>query len=203
MDLLYDIELDFSRNDYKILKAKQGDSHSRFIQITCTDKGTPVVLNSSTHSAYVRFKKPDGFSVLNKCQITSNGKIIFELTKQMLVASGVAKVDVVVYGVVDPQFDGIWDLVDDSTTILSTMGFSIEIVAQPISNTDIESADEFTIDDDVELLLSTLTEARGSINQLLQTQEDINNKIEQLENATFVVNFEDGHLYYETPEGGD
>lgn len=208
MNIYQEIELDFSRNDYRIIKAKQGDALSRYIKITCTDGSNYVELDPAACSAYVRYKKPDGYSVFNQCDIIDN-KIYFELTAQMLSVPGTADVDVVIYNSINPTFDNEGNLSDANVSIISTMNFAVEVIWNPLHDSDIESADEFRIDNNVDELMNDLAELRISTAGILEAQTEVKALLDNIKSAQFVINFEDGHLYYQPPEeqeeqlGGD
>ena len=76
------------------VNAKQLDSDSRIINITCTENGKKFFVNSSTTSAFVRYKKSDGFAVLNQVDILSDGTVNLELSQQMLAVEGRQLVDI-------------------------------------------------------------------------------------------------------------
>lgn len=91
------ISLDFYNNNIKTINVKQLDTKSRYVKISCTEHGKFSALNPDTMSSFVRCRKPDGFSVLNKCSILPDGTILLELTQQMLAISGKCTLDVVIF----------------------------------------------------------------------------------------------------------
>lgn len=90
----YKISLDFYIRKIITVNAKQLDSDSRIINITCTENGKKFFVDSSTISAFVRYKKSDGHAVLNQIDILSDGTVNLELTQQMLVVEGRQLVDI-------------------------------------------------------------------------------------------------------------
>lgn len=90
----YKISLDFYIRKIITVNAKQLDSDSRIINITCTENGKKIFIDSSTTSAFVRYKKSDGFAVLNQVDILSDGTVNLELTQQMLAIEGRHLVDI-------------------------------------------------------------------------------------------------------------
>ena len=90
------INIDFYDKKYVLINAKQYDKKSRFLSITCFNHGEPYSLNEGEHSAYIRYKKADDNSVFNFCEIDRKGKIIVELTEQMLAVDGVCCADLVI-----------------------------------------------------------------------------------------------------------
>ena len=59
----YKISLDFYIRKIITVNAKQLDSDSRIINITCTENGKKFFVDSSTTSAFVRYKKSDGYEL--------------------------------------------------------------------------------------------------------------------------------------------
>lgn len=90
---LIPISLDFYDNKIVCINAKQGDSNSRYVEVTCTDRGKPYILDKTTTVAFIRASKPDGCYVFNNAEITDEGKVLVELTQQLLIASGKCRVD--------------------------------------------------------------------------------------------------------------
>lgn len=90
----YKISLDFYIRKIITVNAKQLDSDSRVINITCTENGKKFFVDSSTTSAFVRYKKSDGHSVLNQVDILEDGTVNLELSQQMLVVEGRQLVDI-------------------------------------------------------------------------------------------------------------
>lgn len=140
-----DINVDFYDKKYILINAKQNDKNSRFLSVTCYNHGELFALSSASHSAYIRYKKADEYSVLNKCSITNKGKIIVELTEQMLAASGICYADLIIVEGGYAQFDpntGVMVGVDGSS-ILSTMTFCIDVSETAVDNSDMESNYDF------------------------------------------------------------
>lgn len=90
----YKISLDFYIRKIITVNAKQLDSDSRVINITCTENGKKFFVDSSTTSAFVRYKKSDGHSVLNQVDILEDGTVNLELSQQMLAVEGRQLVDI-------------------------------------------------------------------------------------------------------------
>lgn len=90
------ISLDFYNNNIKTINVKQLDTKSRYVKISCTEHGKFCALNPETMSVIVRCKKPDGFYVLNNCDILSDGTILLKLTQQMLAVAGKCTVDITI-----------------------------------------------------------------------------------------------------------
>lgn len=90
------ISLDIYNNTIITINARQYDTLTRYVEVTCTEFGKKITLNPDEVIAFVRCEKPDGHQVLNTTQITSDGTVIVELTQQMLAVAGKCKVDVLI-----------------------------------------------------------------------------------------------------------
>lgn len=117
------ITLDLCTKNIVSINAKQYDKQSRYVEINCIDKGQKFDLSNSY--AYIRFKKPDGNAVFNKCNI-DNGNIIVELTEQMLAVPGKAIADILILEV---DINDLSDISTVKSSVLSTMTFNINIIA--------------------------------------------------------------------------
>lgn len=139
------INIDFYDKKYILINAKQFDKNSRFLSVTCYNHGELYPLNEGEHSAYIRYRKADNNSVFNFCEIDRKGKIIVELTEQMLAVDGVCYADLVVVNEggakVDTQTGEIIGI--ENASILSTMPFHIDVTGVAVANSDIESSYEF------------------------------------------------------------
>lgn len=140
-----DINVDFYDKKYILINAKQNDKKSRFISVTCYNHGEIYHINSVEHSAYIRYKKSDEYGVFNFCEINSKGKILVELTEQMLSASGICYADLVIINkgsaVVDENTGEI--VMIDNSGILSTMTFCIDVSEAAFDSSEIESSYEY------------------------------------------------------------
>lgn len=138
------INVDFCDKKYIMVNAKQNDKNSRFILVSCYNHGDffPV---GAEHSAFVRYKKPDGYGVFNACNLTDDKKVLVELTEQMLATAGICYVDLIIANRggarLDPDTGKVTSL--DSASILSTMTFCIDVSETTVDNSEIESAYEF------------------------------------------------------------
>lgn len=139
------INVDFYDTKYISINAKQLDKKTRFLSVTCYSHGELCPLNSGEHSAYIRYKKADGYSVFNFCDINPKGKILVELTEQMLAIVGIGYADLVVVNkgsaVVDENTGEI--VVVDNSGILSTMPFHVDVIETAFENSVVESSYEY------------------------------------------------------------
>ena len=139
------INIDFYDKKYILINAKQLDKKSRFLSVTCYNHGEPYSINDGEHSAYIRYKKADNNSVFNFCEIDRKGRIIVELTEQMLATDGICCADLVIVNEggakVDAQTGEIIGI--ENMSILSTMPIHIDVTEIAVANSDIESSYEF------------------------------------------------------------
>lgn len=142
------IDIDFCEKKYVLVNAKQLDKNSRFLSVTCYNHGELFGINGGDHAAYVRYRKADDYGVFNNCDIDRFGKIIVELTEQMLAADGICYADLVIVNkgdaVVNPDAGEIDEKIENAS-ILSTMTFCIDVSEVPVLNSEIESTYEFIL----------------------------------------------------------
>lgn len=141
------VNVDFYDKKYILINAKQNDRASRFLSVTCYNNGEICNINSNEYSSYIRYKKPDGFSVFNFCEINSEGKIIVELTEQMLSSDGLSYADLVIVEKGNAEVDSETGeiIAINNSSILSTMTFCINVSESAANNSDIESTHEFNL----------------------------------------------------------
>ena len=146
LESITNINVDFYDKKYILINAKQYDKNSRFLSVTCYNHGKPFILSSAQHSAYVRYRKADEHGVFNVCKI-EKGKIIVELTEQMLAVNGICYADIVIVNsgnaIVDADTGAIIGI--DGSSILSTMTFCVDVSEAPIENSEIETTYEFNV----------------------------------------------------------
>ncbi len=141
--IMKNIDIDLYHKKYIAITAKQYDINSRYLLFTCYNQGNVFFLNSS-NCAFIRYRKPDDLGVFNQCTITSDGKILVELTEQMLSCPGHCDADILI---VDNEEniivnDGGNIQVKDGC-IISTMNFCINVIEAPLEHSEIESSYEF------------------------------------------------------------
>ena len=179
-----DITIDFSNGRYIIINAKQHDSKSRFLRMTCTNVGQTVNLNPTDYSAFIRYRKSDGYGAFNKCIISTDGKIIFELTEQMLSTVGTSYADLLIMDVAKSDInndltiisaDG--KIIENNASIASTMTFYINVLEKPLNDWDIESTNEFSALNDL------LLKATKDYEYIVQTTKEYMDNAKGSENA--------------------
>lgn len=145
LQITTNINVDFYDKKYILINAKQYDKSSRFISVSCYNNGKIYPINAGEHSAYIRYKKADNNSVFNFCEIDRKGKILVELTEQMLAVDGICYADLVIVNKGSANVDettGEIVAINDAS-ILSTMPLHIDITGTAVENSDIESSYEF------------------------------------------------------------
>ena len=122
--------IEVNKDVQDIITAVQGDTHSRFLDVTLFSNGTPI--NLTDHVVRIYMKKPDGTEIFNVGDITepTNGRAQFELTSQALAVAGVLETQIIVFD-------------NKETEILSTNKFNIFITKSLISDNSIESSNEY------------------------------------------------------------
>ena len=145
LEIVKNIDIDFYDKKYIMINAKQYDSSSRWITITCYNQGNIYNLSSNKHSAYIKYRKADGYGVLNSCRINYKGEVLVELTEQMLAADGICYVDLIIInkGSAIVNIDTGEIITVDNTPILSTMAFCINVYEASIDNSEFESSYEY------------------------------------------------------------
>lgn len=141
------ISIDFYDQKYILINAKQYDKKTRFLSVTCYNHGELFNVDYRDHAAYIRYKKADGHSVFNFCEITKDGKILVELTEQMLAANGICYADFVLVNRGQAEVDAeTGEIVNiDRASVLSTMLFCIDVSDTAVENSEIESTYEFNL----------------------------------------------------------
>lgn len=144
---IVNINVDFCDKKYILVNAKQYDKNSRVISVTCYNHGEVFPINAGEYSAYVRYKKPDNHSVFNFCEINFKGKILVELTEQMLSTDGICYVDLVIVKKGDASVDANTGeiITINNAYVLSTMTFCIDVSETAVENSEIESTYEFNV----------------------------------------------------------
>lgn len=139
------LNVDFCDKKYILINAKQFDRNSRFLLVACYNQGVFFPLNRSDHRIYVRYKKPDNYSVFSSCDITEDGKVLIELTKQMLASDGICYADVIVVrrGSADINIETGEITEINNAAILSTMTFCVDVSETAVANSEIESSSEY------------------------------------------------------------
>lgn len=147
LQAIINVNIDFYDKKHILINAKQYDNSSRFLSVTCYSHGELYPINSGEHSAYIRYRKSDGYSVFNFCEINRYGKILFELTEQMLAVGGICYVDLVIVNKGNANVNASTGEITaiDNASILSTMTFYIDVNETSVDNSEIESSYEINV----------------------------------------------------------
>lgn len=89
-----------SKPSAKYVYAKQGDTESRFVEVTVCNGNTQIVPEEGA-TAKIRAKRPDGTVVQENAVINEDGTIKAEITHNMLQNKGMVKADIAIYGTSD------------------------------------------------------------------------------------------------------
>jgi hypothetical protein len=144
------INVDFYNTKYISINAKQFDKGSRFILVSCQNNGEVLQLDNTSNYAYIRYRKADDIGVFNSCEITKEGKVLIEITEQMLSVAGKCYADLVIVGkngyddeLTLDTIKNNGEIVLENSNIISTMIFCINVIETAFDNTTIESTYEF------------------------------------------------------------
>lgn len=164
------LNIDVSNHKYLSIDAKQYDRNLRYILITCYNQGDFFPINKNTCFASIRYRKPDNYGVFNTCEITQDGRILVELTEQMLSVAGLCYADVVIHenlnlavNIVE-NADGSVEIIDTGNSgIISTMTFVVNVREAAFDNEEVESSYEY------DALNDLLTEARRNYDAVMES----------------------------------
>lgn len=129
--------------------AKQKDiGRSAVITVTANGQVIPV---TEADGANIYIAKPDGTKVYNACSF-DNGRVVAELTSQMLASAGTAKVEL--------------ELGAASGSRITTPIFNLKVLPTQIDGTAIESSNEFTALQQALLQVGEIATMRADIGDL-------------------------------------
>lgn len=148
LEIIKELNIDLYNSKYISVNAKQYDKSSRYILATCYNQGSIFPIDNISNYAFVRYRKPDEKNVFNCCDITKDGKVLIELTEQMLAFVGKCFIDLVIVHNEPIPIDSIIVnngelLTNENTGIVSTMLFCVNVIESTLDNRDIESTDEY------------------------------------------------------------
>lgn len=208
-NIIAKISLDLYNDNFVIVNAKQGDSESRYIEVTATEYGVPYFVDKDTVVAYIRCCKPDGKYSFNKAIILDDGKILIKLTEQMLAVGGRGVIDLTLTSVFTGEsinVDTTSDIVviddgagnatldiqnvseeeteiDDGTrlAVLSTMSFYLNVCSNPMAGADIESTSEYNALNDILLKVAHTEESfTNTFDETVSGLKDVETELEAL-----------------------
>lgn len=154
MDYTRNIVLDVNAiSASTVVRAKQGDNSTRFINITLTEDQQRVTPDSDA-TAQFRLEKPDRHAILDSAVINSDGTITVELTSQCTAVVGRAKADICI------MKDG---------KCLSTATFFLEVLASPDIADRALSSDSFGLLDEA---IARSQQAEGDAREAIDLAND-------------------------------
>lgn len=123
-----EVTVDLINDTYTRITAKQMDT-ARYLLVTVTEDGVKKIFQNPQEMD-VRIRKPDGHAVLNEPVLIEDGRLLIELTEQILAVSGCAEMEL--------------SFTDKETAkIYSTKIIHMDIVSQVYPNDNIISSYEF------------------------------------------------------------
>lgn len=161
--------------------AVQGEISSRFVDISLTDKNSPLNLTNKTVAVYMT--KPDKTLIFNNCTIkdNENGVVTMALTSQMSAIAGIIK-------------DITFHVIGNDKSLLKVTGMYLDIESSPDQSEAIESTNEFTAlvealqkaDESLEYVTQFLKEKGQEIDRIVsQKMQSVDNQMETInENAS-------------------
>lgn len=202
-EIIREITVDFYGQKYLTINAKQYDQASRFLSITCLNQGKVQRIDSNSCYAFVRYRKADDYGAFNQCVITNEGKILVELTRQMLSAPGICYAEIVVLEKDDIIITGNpGELIQpDEESIKTTMTLYINVKSSTINNIGIESSNEFNALND---LLVKMTENYNYILNACKSSEiNVNEYVSMIKEFGFkpmgTISFEELPIVENSP----
>ena len=142
------ISVDFSEPKYIKLNVKQGDNGFRHFVFNCTNKGTPVAIDSETMYAVLKLKRPDGAYVINECTILSNGNIDVEIKETITKNPGVCTAELVLFEKTEVADKNLPDE-DSPANTISTMNIIINVFPSAVDNCELEVDNDFSAFNDL------------------------------------------------------
>lgn len=166
LKVIKQINVDFQYSKYISVNAKRYDKESRFVLVTCYNHGDIFPIDNISNYAFIRYKKSDDLYVFNSCEITNDGKVLVELTEQMLAVYGKCVADLVIVHnepVSNPESvegesiltkDGELVIINEHS-IISTMSFYINVIDNSYDNIELESSYEYNALNDLLIKATT------------------------------------------------
>lgn len=133
MSKIYDrLDIEINEEITSIITAVQNDTLSRYLDVVLLDNGIPIDLSNERVKIYML--KPDGKEIFNDGVVTdaTAGRCEFELTTQALGGVGVLFTQI-----------SVWSKDNTNTEILSTKVFRIFVTKSLITDSAIESSNEY------------------------------------------------------------
>ena len=163
------------------ISVMQGDNNTRFLRVTVLNNGSYVDLTNTY--PVLRGTKKDGTTIFNKCTI-DNGKIIVELTQQILMIAGIGRYEIALYAE-DPNptetigtppleenvgEEDASEEENEGVTVISAFPFQINVIASSFDAKEMESTNEWTV-------LNDALEKLPELEDFEDFEEKVNNQI--------------------------
>ncbi len=150
------VYLDLQHKAIEPVTLKQYDYEARSVLFHITDNGSPYLLTDDL-LAEVKIHKPDGTKVIARGNVhVGSNEITVNVSRQMTAVHGMLRADITLFR---------------EDRLLSTMPFHIYVEKCPIQNGDIDSADEYTLLEDL-IALTRKNEAQRQANEQSRVQEE-------------------------------
>lgn len=164
------VKVDFTRSEYIKVNAKQYDSETRYLNVTCYNDGVLYRLNREEHMAYIRYKKPDGTYIFTECIINDEGQIDVPLTQNMLAVAGISYCDFLITPKNTLTFISPGETpIDLDHGYISSMMICLNVVYMPMDGTDISSTDDFQV---LEKIVREANKAIGKIDSAVNLAQN-------------------------------
>lgn len=163
MNLLHQkITLDVNSKGSVTLNAHQGDSGTRFVDVTLTENGQVIPL-SSTFTATVKASLYGMLMGVNRCELdTEENKIVVELTEPMLSTPGMLNCEITL---------------TEGEQIVTTHNFTVEVQESVVNgSTEIAENTDLAKLQRVIFLVGELSKVED-LDDLMQSKEDNDNKL--------------------------
>lgn len=170
--IIYEIDLDlYKKTDNDTVKAIQYDKNKRYIVATIWNNGIQYPLTEN-HTIEFRTTKPSGFGVDNTCDIDEQGRIVYQITEQTTIESGLFKAE--------------FKISDEDGNIRPFL-FNIFVEKSALQNDTVVSTPEVNILDN---LIQDATTAITNMNGLSEeVREAINDADEAISNTNSSANY--------------
>ena len=151
-----------ANNNFDYVKAVQGDNKTRYIHITLLDNNVPYTLKTGLN-AVVRGTKSDNTEIFNSCSISSDGKIIVEITEQMVASAGIGQYEIALYK-------------DDTNECLTSFPFKLYVSPASFNAGTVVSSDEFTqLTNSISIIQDITSDATTAIQNMNELKENVEN----------------------------
>lgn len=158
--ILRDVMIDVAqKNVFQAIVAKQYDKQSRYLHVTITNLGEPMLIQNSS-TVIINARREDNAARSFMGTVNADGTVTVPLTYWMLELDGKVECDI--------------SIVSGTEVLLTTTLFELDVEYAAVSNEDIES------DDDCSVLLQLIQDVQTTASNLTQTYEASANDLKNL-----------------------